>query len=293
VCGATLGLMAAGVPISNPVAGISVGLVKEQDRYVLLTDIIGDKDHFGDMDFKVAGTERGITAVQMDLKIHAITLDLIREALAKARTARLQVLEKMKAVIAAPRPDISPYAPHIYTMFVSPEKVGEVIGPSGKVIKRIVAATKAKIDIDETGKITIASTDMEAAEKAKQMISEITAEAEVGRTYTGKVVRIEEYGAFVEILPNLVGLMHVSEIAHQRTASVRDVLSIGQTINVKVLNVEEGGKIKLSMKALIENPNPEGGSAAPEGGYNRDRDSRYKRPHGGGGGGGDHRKNRY
>jgi len=176
-------------------------------------------------------------------------------------------------------------------MFVSPEKVGEVIGPGGKVIKRIVAATKAKIDIDETGKITIASTDMEAAEKAKQMISEITAEAEVGRTYTGKIVRIEEYGAFVEILPNLVGLMHVSEIANQRTANVRDVLSIGQTVNVKVLNVEEGGKIKLSMKAITENPNPDGGDRSSEGGPNRDPDSRYTRPPGGGRGG-DHRRNR-
>ena len=294
VCGGILALMDAGVPLSMIVAGIAMGLVKEGDRHVVLTDIAGLEDHFGDMDFKVAGTEKGVTAIQMDLKIHAISMDIVREALTKARAARLQVLEKMKVAIPAPRPDISPYAPHIYTLFVNPEKVGEVIGPAGKVIKRIVAATKAKIDIDETGKITIASTDMEAAEKAKQMISEITAEAEVGRTYTGKIVRIEEYGAFVEILPNLVGLMHVSEIAHHRVSSVRDVLSIGQTVNVKVLNVEEGGKIKLSMKALIENPNPDGGSAAPEGGYNRDRDSRYKRPHGGGGGrGGDHRKNRY
>ena len=291
VCGGILALMDAGVPLTMIVAGIAIGLVEEGDRHAVLTDIAGLEDHFGDMDFKVAGTERGITAVQMDLKIQAITLDLVREALGKAKAARLQVLEKMKAVIASPRPDISPFAPHIYTMFVNPEKVGEVIGPSGKVIKRIVAATKAKIDIDETGKITIASTDMEAAEKAKQMISEITAEAEIGRTYTGKVVLIEEYGAFVEILPNLVGLMHVSEIAHQRTANVRDVLSIGQTINVKVLNVEDGGKIKLSMKALIENPNPDG-DRAPEGGANRDQDSRYQRPPGGGRGG-DHRRNRH
>ncbi len=291
VCGGILALMDAGVPLTMIVAGIAIGLVQEGDRHAVLTDIAGLEDHFGDMDFKVAGTVRGITAIQMDLKIHAISMDLVREALGKAKTARLQVLEKMKEVIAAPRPEISHYAPHIYTMFVSPEKVGEVIGPGGKVIKRIVAATKAKIDIDETGKITIASTDMEAAEKAKQMISEITAEAEVGRTYTGKIVRIEEYGAFVEILPNLVGLMHVSEIAHQRTANVRDVLSIGQTVNVKVLNVEEGGKIKLSMKALTENPNPDGGDRSSEGGPNRDPDSRYTRPPGGGRGG-DHRRNR-
>ena len=282
VCGGVLSLMDAGVPLSMVVAGIAIGLVKENDRYAVLTDIAGLEDHFGDMDFKVAGTDKGVTAIQLDLKLDWISVDIIREALDKARIARLQVLEKMKAAIPAPRPDISPYAPHIYTLFVSPEKIGEVIGPAGKVIKRIVALTKAKIDVDETGKITIASTDVEAAEKAKQMISEITAEAEVGRTYTGKVVRIEEYGAFVEILPNLVGLMHVSEIAHYRVSSVRDVLKIGQTISVKVLNVEEGGKIKLSMKALEENPNPEAEGAHRESRPDRDREPRYKKPHGSG-----------
>jgi polyribonucleotide nucleotidyltransferase len=271
-----LALMDAGVPLSMIVAGIAIGLVKENDRHIVLTDIAGLEDHFGDMDFKVAGTDKGITAIQLDLKLGSISFDIIREALEKAKVARLLVLEKMKEAIAAPRPDISPYAPHIFTLFINPEKVGEVIGPAGKVIKRIVALTKAKIDIDETGKITIASTDIEAAEKAKQMISEITAEAEVGRTYTGKVVRIEEYGAFVEILPNLVGLMHVSEIAHYRVSSVRDVLKIGQTVNVKVLNVEEGGKIKLSMKALEENPNPGAEGQGQEGSRNHER--RYNNP---------------
>jgi polyribonucleotide nucleotidyltransferase len=276
VCGGMLALMDAGVPLSMIVAGIAIGLVKENDRHIVLTDIAGLEDHFGDMDFKVAGTDKGITAIQLDLKLGSISFDIIREALEKAKVARLLVLEKMKEAIAAPRPDISPYAPHIFTLFINPEKVGEVIGPAGKVIKRIVALTKAKIDIDETGKITIASTDIEAAEKAKQMISEITAEAEVGRTYTGKVVRIEEYGAFVEILPNLVGLMHVSEIAHYRVSSVRDVLKIGQTVNVKVLNVEEGGKIKLSMKALEENPNPGAEGQGQEGSRNHER--RYNNP---------------
>jgi polyribonucleotide nucleotidyltransferase len=282
VCGGVLALMDAGVPLSMIVAGIAIGLVSDAERHAVLTDIAGLEDHYGDMDFKVAGTQKGVTAIQLDLKLDSISMDIVREALEKARAARLQVLAKMTEAIAAPRPEISPYAPHIYTLFVSPEKIGEVIGPAGKVIKRIVALTKAKIDVDETGKITIASTDVEAAEKAKQMISEITAEAEVGRTYTGKVVRIEEYGAFVEILPNLVGLMHVSEIAHYRVSSVRDVLKIGQTVSVKVLNVEEGGKIKLSMKALEENPNP--GTEAPhrEGDRPRDREPRYKKPHGSG-----------
>jgi polyribonucleotide nucleotidyltransferase len=278
VCGGVLALMDAGVPLSMVVAGIAIGLVKEGDRHAILTDIAGLEDHFGDMDFKVSGTDKGVTAVQLDLKLDCISMDIIREALDKARVARLQVLAKMKEAIPAPRPDISRYAPHIFTLFVSPEKIGEVIGPAGKVIKRIVALTKARIDIDDTGKITIASTDVEAAEKAKQMISEITAEAEVGRTYTGKVVRIEEYGAFIEILPNLVGLMHVSEIAHYRVSSVHDVLKIGQTVSVKVLNVEEGGKIKLSMKALEENPNP--GAEAPRG--EGDREPRYNKPHGSG-----------
>jgi polyribonucleotide nucleotidyltransferase len=280
VCGGVLALMDAGVPLRMIVAGIAMGLVHEDGRHAVLTDIAGVEDHFGDMDFKVAGTTKGITSVQMDLKIHAVSLDIVRETLEKARIARLQVLDKILEAIPAPRPDISPFAPHIYTLFINPEKVGEVIGPGGKVIKRIVALTKARIDVDETGRITIASIDAEAAEKAKQMINDITAEAEVGRTYTGKVVRIEEYGAFVEIMPNLVGLMHVSEIAHYRVRSVRDVLKLGQIINVKVLNIETDGKIRLSMKALEENPNPEapaGSEERPQEGGDKDRDSRYHR----------------
>lgn len=281
VCGGVLSLMDAGVPLSMVVAGIAIGLVKENGRAAVLTDIAGLEDHFGDMDFKVAGTENGITAMQLDLKISSISMDIFREALDKARAARLQVLAKMKEAIAAPRPEISPYAPHIIYLFINPEKVSEVIGPAGKVIKKIIAATKAKIDIDETGKIIIASTEMEAAEKAKQMISEITVEAEVGKTYQGKVVRIEEYGAFVEILPNIVGLMHISEIAHHRIKSVRDVLKLGQIINVKVLNIDEDNKIKLSMKALQEDTRP-----PQEQERDRDREpypkkhSSYRRPDG-------------
>ncbi|MBM3312506.1 MAG: polyribonucleotide nucleotidyltransferase, partial [Candidatus Aminicenantes bacterium] len=287
VCGGVLALMDAGVPLAFVPAGIAMGLVQEGGRHVVLTDIAGVEDHFGDMDFKVAGTEKGITAMQVDLKIREISLDLCREALAKARTARLKVLDKMKAALPAPRPEISPFAPRIFYLYINPEKVGDVIGPAGKIIKRIVAATKAKIDIDETGKIIIASTDSEAAEKAKQMIHDITAEAEVGKTYTGKVVRVEEYGAFVEIMPNLVGLMHVSEIAPYRVRSVSDVLKVGDEVKVKVLTVEDN-RIRLSRKALEETEGAPGEGTAPrpepppkKHGYRSDRRDRR----GGGGGG--------
>lgn len=250
VCGGMLSLMDAGVPLSMIVAGIAIGLVKEDHGYAILTDIAGLEDHFGDMDLKVAGTEKGITSIQLDLKIPQINIEILREGLKKARDARLKVLEKMKEAISEPRPNISPYAPRIINLFINPEKVSDVIGPAGKNIKKILAQTHAKIDIEETGKITIASYDMESAEKAKEMIREITVEAEVGKTYTGKVVRIEEYGAFVEILPNIVGLLHISEIAHHRIRSVRDVMKLGQTVRVKVLSVDEDNKIKLSKKAL-------------------------------------------
>jgi polyribonucleotide nucleotidyltransferase len=254
VCGGVLSLMDAGVPLSMIVAGMAIGLIKENERYAILTDIAGLEDHIGDMDLKVAGTEKGITAIQLDLKIASINLDILGEGLQKARDARLNVLEKMKQAIPAPRTDISPYAPRILYLVINPEKVSEVIGPAGKNIKKIIAQTGAKIDIDETGKITIASTDVEAAEQAREMIREITVEAEVGKTYTGKVVRIEEYGAFVEILPNIVGLLHVSEIAHHRIRHTRDVMKLGQTVKVKVLAVDEDNKIKLSKKALEPRP---------------------------------------
>jgi polyribonucleotide nucleotidyltransferase len=254
VCGGVLSLMDAGVPLSMIVAGMAIGLIKEDERYAILTDIAGLEDHIGDMDLKVAGTEKGITAIQLDLKITSINLHILREGLHKARVARLNVLEKMKQAIPEPRSDISPYAPRILYLVINPEKVSEVIGPAGKNIKKILAQTGAKIDIDETGKITIASTDVEAAERAREMIREITVEAEVGKTYTGKVVRIEEYGAFVEILPNIVGLLHISEIAHYRIRHTHDVMKLGQTVKVKVLAVDEDNKIKLSKKALEPRP---------------------------------------
>ncbi len=250
VCGGVLSLMDAGVPLSMTIAGIAIGLITDGPRYALLTDIAGLEDHLGDMDLKVTGTEKGVTAIQLDLKIPGITPEIFREAILKARRARLEVLAKMKEVLPAPRPEISPYAPRIITLFINPEKVSEVIGPAGKVIKKIIAQTKAKIDIEETGKITIASSDMIAAEKAKELIHEITVEAEVGKVYQGKVVRIEEYGAFVEILPNIVGLLHVSEIAHYRVKSVWDVLKLGQVIEVKVISIDEDHKVRVSRKAL-------------------------------------------
>lgn len=253
VCGGVLSLMDAGVPLSMVIAGIAMGLVRENDRYALLTDIAGLEDHFGDMDLKVAGTEKGITAIQLDLKIPSIPVQILKEALTKAKEARLKVLEKMKDALAEPRPEISLYAPRIINLVINPEKVGDVIGPAGKIIKKIISDTKAKIDIEESGKITIAASDIQSAEKARQMIREITIEAEVGKTYTGKVVRIEDYGAFVEILPNIVGLLHISEIAHYRIRNIRDVLRMGQTVSVKVISIDEDNKIRLSKKALEKN----------------------------------------
>lgn len=275
VCGGVLALMDAGVPLSMTVAGIAIGLITEGSRYALLTDIAGLEDHLGDMDLKVTGTEKGITAIQLDLKIPAIRLEIFREGLIRARNARLEVLGKMKEALSAPRPEISPYAPRILTLFINPEKVSEVIGPAGKVIKKIIAATKAKIDIEEGGKIIIASTDVAAAERAQEMIREITVEAEVGKVYSGKVVRIEEYGAFLEILPNIIGLLHVSEIAHYRVRSVSDVLKMGQMLEVKVISIDEDNKVRVSRKALEERP-----ATMPDSDSDRERFPRRKQQDG-------------
>ena len=256
VCGGVLSLMDAGVPLTMIIAGIAIGLVHEDDRYILLTDIAGLEDHFGDMDLKVAGTEKGITAIQMDLKTPFIPIQVLKEALLKAKNARIEVLAKMREVLPQSRPDISPYAPRIINLMINPEKVGDVIGPGGKIIKKIIAQTNSKIEIEESGKITIASADTESAERAKEMIREITVEAEVGKVYTGKIVRLEEYGGFVEILPNIVGLLHISEIAHHRIRNIRDALKMGQTVQVKVLAIDEDNKIKLSKRALEHNSSP-------------------------------------
>jgi polyribonucleotide nucleotidyltransferase len=274
VCGGVLALMDAGVPLSMTIAGIAVGLVTENDRYILLTDIAGYEDHYGDMDLKVAGSDKGITAIQMDLKVPSISLDILSEGLSKARDARLQVLTKMKEALPEPRAEISIYAPRIVNVFINPEKVGAVIGPSGKVIKGIVAETGVKIDVEEDGKITIASSDMEAVKKAEQMIKDITEEAEVGKIYEGKVVRLEDYGAFIQILPNADGLLHISEISHDHIRNIRDVMKMGQTVKVKVVSIDDNNRIRLSKKA-IERSSSSGRSNQ----YNKKQDRRFDKKH--------------
>jgi len=251
VCGATLSLMDAGVPISAPVAGIAMGLVKEGDAYAVLTDIAGAEDHYGDMDFKVAGTKEGITALQMDIKVPNVSSDLMKEALEQARRARLFILDKMNALISVPREELSQYAPRIFTMIVPTDKIREIIGPGGKMIRSIVEATGCKIDINDDGTVNIYAADGTAAQKAMQMIGDIAAVAEMGKTYLGKVVRIVDFGAFVEIFPGTDGLLHISEISENRIKQVRDELNEGDQILVKVLALE-GNKIKLSRRAILK-----------------------------------------
>ncbi len=251
VCGASLSLMDAGVPISAPVAGIAMGLVKEGDDYAVLTDIAGAEDHYGDMDFKVAGTKDGITALQMDIKVPNVTAAIMKQALEQARQARLFILDKMNATLDKPRTSLSPYAPRIFTMQIPTEKIRELIGPGGKVIRGIVDATGCKIDVEDDGSVKIFSADGAAADRAIQMVQDICAVAEVGKTYLGKVVRIVDFGAFVEIFPGTDGLLHISEISENRIKQVRDELKEGDQILVKVLALE-GNKIKLSRKAILK-----------------------------------------
>ncbi len=250
VCGGTLSLMDAGVPISAPVAGIAMGMVKEGDRYAVLTDIAGAEDHYGDMDFKVAGTRDGITALQMDIKVPNVTTAVMKEALEQACRGRLFILGKMEEVLAAPRTVLSPYAPRIYTMTIPTDKIRELIGPGGKVIRGIVDQTGVKIDVEDDGTVHIYSADEASAAKAQQMVTDIAAVAEVGKTYLGKVVRLVDFGAFVEIFPGTDGLLHISEISENRIKNVRDELREGDQILVKVLALE-GNKIKLSRKAVL------------------------------------------
>jgi len=250
VCGGCLALMDAGVPITRPVAGVAMGLVMEGNRYAILSDIAGAEDHYGDMDFKVTGTSEGITALQMDIKIGGINAMILQEALEQARKGRMHILEIMDSTIAEPREDISPYAPRIITITINPDKIREVIGPGGKMIRSITEETGAKIDISDDGTINIASSDGEAAQAAIERIRAITAEAEVGEKYLGTVTRIVDFGAFVEILPGLEGLLHISEISERRIKDVRDELKEGQQILVKCIG-REGNKIKLSRKAVL------------------------------------------
>jgi polyribonucleotide nucleotidyltransferase len=251
VCGGTLSLMDAGVPIGAAVAGIAMGLVLEGDSYAVLTDIAGAEDHYGDMDFKVAGTKQGITALQMDIKVPNVTTKIMQEALAQARKGRLEILETMLATIDKPRGELSQYAPRIYTTHIPTDKIRELIGPGGKVIKGIIEATGVKIDVTDDGTVNIFASDGASAKRALQMVGDIAAVAEVGKTYLGKVVRIADFGAFVEIFPGTDGLLHISEISESRIKNVRDELNEGDQILVKVLALE-GNKIKLSRKAILK-----------------------------------------
>ncbi|HYL37985.1 MAG TPA: polyribonucleotide nucleotidyltransferase [Bryobacteraceae bacterium] len=250
VCGATLALMDAGVQISDPVAGIAMGLVMEGKDYAILTDIAGPEDHYGEMDFKVAGSRQGITGLQMDIKVPNVTTSIMKEALDQARRARLFILDKMLAVIAEPRKEMSQYAPRIYTLTIPTDKIRDLIGPGGKMIRSIVDETGVKIDVEDDGRVNIFASDGASAQKAIQRVTDIAAVAEVGKTYLGKVVRIVEFGAFVEIFPGTDGLLHISEISENRIKQVRDELKEGDQILVKVLALE-GNKIKLSRKAIL------------------------------------------
>ena len=250
VCGSSLSLMDAGVPIKAPVAGIAMGLIKEGGEFAVLSDILGDEDHLGDMDFKVAGTRDGITALQMDIKIDGITREIMQQALAQAREGRLHILDEMGKELDAPRADMSNYAPRFITMRINPEKIRDVIGKGGATIRALTDETGTTIDIDDDGLVRIASADQAAAETARERIEQLTGEVEIGQEFTGKVVRIMDFGAFVGILPNKDGLVHISQISEHRVKSVDSVLSEGQMVRVKVLDVDKLGRIKLSMKGL-------------------------------------------
>ena len=276
VCGASLSLMDAGVKLKAPVAGIAMGLVKEGDKYAILTDIAGAEDHYGDMDFKVAGTRKGINGLQMDIKVPDVSLDIMKEALAQAHEARIFILDKMDAVISKGRDEMSPYAPRIYTLTIPTDKIREVIGPGGKVIRGIIDATGVKIDVHDDGTVNIFAVDGDSAKRAIQMVTDITATAEVGKTYLGKVVRIADFGAFVEIFPGTDGLLHISEISESRVNQVRDELNEGDQILVKVLALD-GNKIKLSRKAVLQEQREKLKSAAAPGGDSAEAAEAMKR----------------
>ncbi len=252
VCGGCLSLMDAGVPLKAHVAGIAMGLIKDANRFAVLTDILGDEDHLGDMDFKVAGTTTGVTALQMDIKIQGITKEIMQVALAQAKEARLHILAKMVEAVGGAKTEVSQFAPRLYVMKINPEKIRDVIGKGGATIRALTEETGTQIDIAEDGTITIASVDAAQADLAKKKIAEITAEVEVGKVYEGPITKILEFGALVNLLPGKDGLLHISQIAHQRVERVTDFLKEGQIVKVKVLETDEKGRVKLSMKALID-----------------------------------------
>lgn len=277
ICAGSMSLMAAGVPIKAPVAGIAMGLIMNDDTgaYTVLTDIQGMEDHFGDMDFKVAGTEEGVTALQMDIKTTGITEDIFREALAQARKARMEILDNMKTAIECPREELSPYAPKIAIMHIDPDKIKDVIGPGGKMINQIIAeCDNVKIDIDDDGQVVIYHQDQAAIDKAKEQIAEIVREAKVGEIYEGKVVRIESFGAFVNLFGHTDGLLHISNISHNRVEKVEDVLKIGDLIDVKVMEIDNKGRVNVSAKALLPRPHREPGQEHEERERRGSRDGR-------------------
>jgi polyribonucleotide nucleotidyltransferase len=288
VCGASLSLMDAGVPLSAAVAGVAMGLVKEEDSYAILSDIAGAEDHYGDMDFKVAGTRKGITALQMDIKVMGITSQIMQEALEQAKRGRLHILDKMEDTITGGRENISTFAPRIYTLQIPVDKIRDLIGPGGKMIRSIIEETGVKIDVDDSGRVNVASNNGPSAQRAIQRINDLTAVPEVGKTYLGKVVRLAEFGAFVEIIPGTDGLLHISEIAEHRVKEVKDELKEGDQVLVKVLGIE-GNRIKLSRKAILREqrakmspPGTEGGeggaSGEGSGGEGGERSERPERP---------------
>ena len=250
VCGGCLALMDAGVPLKAHVAGIAMGLIKESNRFAVLSDILGDEDHLGDMDFKVAGTERGVTALQMDIKINGITKEIMHAALTQARDGRMHILEKMKLAIESPRAEISAYAPRMITMKIKPEKIRDVIGKGGAVIRAITEETGTTIDIEDDGTVTIACVSSDGGEAARKRIEELTADVEVGRIYEGTVLKLLDFGAIVSVLPGRDGLLHISQIAHERVNNVADHLKEGQSVRVKVLEADDKGRLRLSMKAV-------------------------------------------
>jgi polyribonucleotide nucleotidyltransferase len=263
VCGGTLAMLDAGVPLLRPVAGISVGLITEGDREELITDILGEEDHYGDMDFKVSGTTEGITGIQLDLKIRGLRIDLVEKTLERTRVARLFILGEMAKVIAAPRAQISNYAPRLLTMKINPEKIGKIIGPGGKMIKKIVETTGAKIDIEDDGTVYISAVGMEAAENARAEIERLSDEVKIGRIYTGKVTSIKDFGAFIEVIPGQDGLCHISELSDKFVKSVMEEVKLGQVVKVKVIAIDDQGRIKLSRKQAQRDEAAAGGQAAP------------------------------
>ncbi|CAN7480659.1 polyribonucleotide nucleotidyltransferase [Pseudorhodoferax sp. LjRoot39] len=263
VCGGCLSMMDAGVPLKAHVAGIAMGLIKDGNRFAVLTDILGDEDHLGDMDFKVAGTTNGVTALQMDIKIQGITKEIMQVALAQAKEARMHILGKMQDAMGAAKTEVSSFAPRLFTMKINPEKIRDVIGKGGSVIRALTEETGTQINIEEDGTITIASADPEKAEMAKRRIEQITAEVEIGKVYEGPVTKILDFGALINLLPGKDGLLHISQIAHERVEKVTDYLSEGQIVKVKVLETDEKGRIKLSMKALLDRSAPQAHAPAP------------------------------